>query len=60
MVWNRDGKEEGSPSNRKIVVPGGGGEKLTSLTDAVGSTTSFAYDLRGLLTTITDPLQLQL
>jgi RHS repeat-associated protein len=36
---------------------GGGGEKLTSLTDAVGSTTSFAYDLRGLLTGITDPLQ---
>jgi RHS repeat-associated protein len=36
---------------------GGGGEKLTSLTDAVGSTTSFAYDQRGLLTSITDPLQ---
>jgi RHS repeat-associated protein len=27
------------------------------LTDAVGSTTSFAYDQRGLLTSITDPLQ---
>ncbi len=36
---------------------GGGGEKLTSLTDAVGSTTNFAYELRGLLTSITDPLQ---
>ncbi len=36
---------------------GGGGEKLTSLTDAVGSTTSFAYDQRGLLTSVTDPLQ---
>jgi RHS repeat-associated protein len=36
---------------------GGGGEKLTSLTDPVGSTTNFAYDLRGLLTGITDPLQ---
>jgi RHS repeat-associated protein len=36
---------------------GGGGEKLTSLTDAVGSTTSFAYNQRGLLTSITDPLQ---
>ncbi len=36
---------------------GGGGEKLTSLTDPVGSATSFAYDLRGLLTSITDPLQ---
>ncbi|MHC1727308.1 MAG: RHS repeat domain-containing protein [Syntrophobacteraceae bacterium] len=35
----------------------GGGEKLTSLTDAVGSTTSFTYDQRGLLTAITDPLQ---
>jgi len=36
---------------------GGGGEKLTSLTDAAGSTTNFAYDLRGLLTSVTDPLQ---
>jgi YD repeat-containing protein len=36
---------------------GGGGEKLTSLTDPVGSATNFAYDLRGLLTGITDPLQ---
>jgi len=36
---------------------GGGGEKLTSLTDAAGSKTSFAYDQRGLLTSITDPLQ---
>ena len=36
---------------------GGGGEKLTSLTDAVNSTTNFAYELRGLLTSITDPLQ---
>ncbi len=36
---------------------GGGGEKLTSLTDAAGSTTNFAYELRGLLTSITDPLQ---
>ncbi|MHC1727300.1 MAG: hypothetical protein AB9866_15055 [Syntrophobacteraceae bacterium] len=35
----------------------GGGEKLTALTDAVGSTTSFTYDQRGLLTAITDPLQ---
>ncbi|MHC1727319.1 MAG: RHS repeat-associated core domain-containing protein [Syntrophobacteraceae bacterium] len=35
----------------------GGGEKLTALTDAVGSTTSFVYDQRGLLTAITDPLQ---
>ena len=35
----------------------GGGEKLTSLTDPAGSTTNFAYDLRGLLTTATDPLQ---
>jgi RHS repeat-associated protein len=36
---------------------GGGGEKLTSLTDAVNSKTSFAYNQRGLLTAITDPLQ---
>ena len=36
---------------------GGGGEKLTSLTDAVNSVTSFGYDQRGLLTSITDPLQ---
>ena len=36
---------------------GGGGEKLTSLTDAAGSTTNFAYELRGLLTSVTDPLQ---
>ena len=36
---------------------GGGGEKLTSLTDAASSTTGFAYDLRGLLTSITDPLK---
>ncbi len=36
---------------------GGGGEKLMSLTDAVGSVTSFGYDQRGLLTSVTDPLQ---
>ena len=36
---------------------GGGGEKITSLTDQMGSTTSYTYDLRGLLTSITDPLQ---
>ena len=36
---------------------GGGGEKLTSSTDAAGSTTNFAYELRGLLTSVTDPLQ---
>ena len=36
---------------------GGGGEKLTSVTDQAGSTTSFLYDKRGLLTTETDPLQ---
>ena len=36
---------------------GGGGEKLTSLTDAAGSKTNFAYELRGLLTSVTDPLQ---
>ncbi len=35
----------------------GGGEKLTSLTDAAGSITGFEYDKRGLLTKITDPLQ---
>jgi RHS repeat-associated protein len=35
---------------------GGGGERLISLTDPAGSTTHYAYDLRGLLSSRTDPL----
>jgi len=35
---------------------GGGSDRLTSLTDAKGQTTSFQYDLLGRLTSETDPL----